>query len=179
MKIFPHRVTLALILVLSGLSVSVEAEQKSLKAIIPWEGEGRVFQVAPDTLQFLGAFDGIMYVETAKGKLDQGFVRCPVSQKVELETKKTSATGSCMITSSSDDTVFAEWTCVGRVGSCTGEFKLTGGTGRFEGITGTSKFIVRSPLHALVAGMSGGNMIRVASGLALLPELKYKIPSKN
>lgn len=179
MKIFPRYLTMTLMLMLSGLSASVAAEQQSLKAIIPWEGEGRVFQVAPDTLQFLGAFEGIIYVETSRGKLDEGFIRCPVIQKIQLKTKKSTASGSCMITTSSEDTVFAKWTCAGQRGTCTGDFKLIGGTGQFKGITGLSKFIVRSPMHALVTGTSGGNIIRVASGLALLPELKYKIPSSK
>ncbi len=179
MKVFPRWLTLVLMLVLAGLSATVAAEQKSLKAIIPWNGEGRVFQVAPGTLQFLGAFEGVMYIETAEGKLDEAFVRCPVIQKIEIKTKNTSGSGSCMITASSEDTVFAEWTCAGQVGGCKGEFKLTGGTGQFEGITGLSKFIVRSPLHALVAGMSGGNAMHVASGLAVLPELIYEIPSNK
>jgi len=179
MRIIPRHLSLVLMLVLSGLSASAEAEQTSLKAMIPWEGEGRVFQVAPDELLFLGAFEGIIYVETATGKLDEGFVRCPVSQKITLKTKKTSASGSCMITASSEDTVYAQWTCIGQVGACRGEFKLTGGTGQFKGVTGLSTFIVRSPLHALVAGMSGGNIVRVASGIAVLPELKYEIPSNK
>ena len=84
-----------------------------------------------------------------------------------------------MITTSSADTVYAEWTCEGQVGGCKGEFRLTGGTGQFEGITGLSELIVRSPLQALAPGMSGGNVLRAASGLAVLPELKYKIPSKK
>ena len=179
MKILPRCLIVVLMLALLGLPAAVSAEEKSLKAMIPWDGEGRGFQVAPDTLLFLGAFEGIIYVETAEGKLDEGFVRCPVTQKIMIKTKKTTGSGYCMITTSSADTVYAEWTCEGQVGGCKGEFRLTGGTGQFEGITGLSELIVRSPLQALAPGMSGGNVLRAASGLAVLPELKYKIPSKK
>ena len=110
MNIFPRCLTMVLMLVVSGLSATVEAEQKSLKAIIAWDGEGRVFQVGSGELQFLGAFEGVMYVETAEGKLDEGFVRCPVIQKIEVKSKKTTGSGSCMIIASGEDKVYAEWT---------------------------------------------------------------------
>ena len=179
MKTLSRCIAVILMLSLFGLPTAVSAEEKSLKAMIPWDGEGRVFQVAPDTLLFLGAFEGIIYVETAEGKLYEGFVRCPVTQKIMIETKKTNGSGYCMITTSSDDTVYAEWSCEGQVGGCKGEFKLTGGTGQFEGITGKSKLIVRSPLQVLAPGMSAGNVLRAGSGLAVLPELKYEIPSEK
>ena len=61
-------------LILLGLATGVSAEKNSLTATIPYEGEGRVFQVAPDTMLFMGDYEGIMYVETAEGELDQAFV---------------------------------------------------------------------------------------------------------
>ena len=76
------------------------------------------------------------------------------------------------------DTVFAEWTCAGAVGRCHGEFKLTGGTGRFKGITGSSEFLVRSPLRVLAADVSNTRLLRVASGLAQLPRLSFEIPGQ-
>jgi hypothetical protein len=160
-------------------SAGAQAEQSSLKAIIPWDGEGRVFRIGMDTMLFLGAFEGIMYVETAEGKLDEGFVVCPVTQKLNLKTKATTGSGNCMITASGGDTVFADWSCSGKVGGCKGDFKLTGGSGQFKGITGSSKLIVRSPLSVLAGDMASGSVVRVASGIAILPELKYNAPAKK
>jgi hypothetical protein len=161
---------------LSGLAQS--AETKSLKAFIPWDGEGRVFAISPDTMLFLGSLEGIIYVEKAEGEMDEGFVRCPVSQKIELQTQATSGSGYCMITVSETETVYAEWTCKGKVGGCAGRFNVTGGTGALEGVTGSSEMIVRSPLRALVADMPSGSILRAASGIIILPELKYTLPSK-
>lgn len=166
-------------LILSGLSVTAHAEEmQSLKAFIPWDGEGRVFKIGPDTMLFLGAFKGVIYAEKAQGELDEGFVDCPVTQKIDIKTQATSGSGYCMITISESKTVYAEWTCKGKVGGCLGEFKVTGGTGELEGITGSSKLVVRSPLSALVADMANGSVLRAASGIAILPELKYRLPSK-
>jgi hypothetical protein len=166
-------------LVLLSLSVGVWAQQQSLKAIIPWDGEGRVFRIGTDTMLFLGAFKGIIYVETSEGKLNEGFVRCPATQKLDLKSQTTSGSGHCMITASEGDTVYADWTCRGKLGGggCNGDFILTGGSGKFKGITGASKLIVRTPLNVLAEGMASGSVLRIASGLAILPDLKYEIPA--
>jgi len=165
-------------LVLPGVTGGAFAEE-SLKAIMPWEGEGTVYQIAPDTMLFLGAFEGIIYTETAEGELDEGFVRCPGSQTIDTKSGKTSGEGYCMITPSAGDVVYATWSCHGEVGGCKGEFKLTSGTGPYEGISGSSKLVVRSAINTLIAGMSSGSAIREATGIAILPELSYTIPAKK
>ena len=170
---------LALTLMLIGLGTIARAESGSARAIIPWDGEGRIFLVGPKTIQFLGAFEGIIYFETSAGALDEGFVRCPVVQKLDLDTGETSAQGHCMITVSGGETVFARWSCKGKPGGCTGTFDLTGGTGEFEGATGSSVLKVRSPLRALSANVASGSILKVSSGLAELPELTYELPNTN
>jgi hypothetical protein len=158
---------------------NVSQAEKTLKAIVPWDGEGRLFRIGLDTMLFQGALEGIMYVETSEGKLNEGFVMCPATQKLDLKTRATSGSGNCMITVSGGDTVFATWTCAGQLGSCKGDLQLTGGSGQFEGITGSSKLIIRSPLSVLASDMASGSTIRVASGIAILPELKYQLQAKE
>ncbi len=170
--------TLAMGIALLGFAAPALAQPKELSAIIPWEGEGRVFQIGPKTLLFLGAFKGVIYVEHLGGEVDEGFVECPVTQRLELTSEETFGWGNCMITPSGGDTIFAEWTCAGAVGRCHGKFTLTGGTGKFEGIKGASDFLVRSPLRALATDISSGTVLRVASGLAVLPKLTYEVPAK-
>ena len=165
-------------LILLSLATGVSAEKNSLTATIPYEGEGRVFQVAPDTMLFMGDFEGIMYVETAEGELDQAFVRCPAIQKVNLKTKASSGYGYCVIAVSEGNTVYAEWTCEGDPSGCRGEFTLTAGTGEFDGIKGSSKLLVRSPLHALLADMATGSVVTTEAGLVVLPKLSYEIPNR-
>ncbi len=117
-----------------------------------------------------------MYVETAEGDMDEAFVRCPIVQNIDATNQTTSASGNCTIVVSTEDAVFSEITCEGRAGLCSGEFKLTGGTGRFAGISGSGNMIVRSPVHALAADLSDGTVLHVASGILQLPELKIKLP---
>ena len=176
MKRFATATLLLSITCLGGLA---QAESGSARAIIPWEGEGRVFQVGPNTLQFLGAFEGIMYIETVAGALNEAFIRCPVVQELDIKEGTTSAEGHCMITGEGGDTVYADWNCTGKPGGCTGKFELTGGTGKFEGAKGSSVFKVRSPIRALAGNVASGSVLRVAAGLAELPELKYELPNKK
>jgi hypothetical protein len=126
--------------------------------------------------QFLGSLEGIMYVETAKGDMDEAFVRCPIVQDINLEDGTTSASGKCVIVVSPDDTAYAEISCEGKAGLCRGEFRFTGGAGSLQGISGSGKLIARSPVHALASDLSGGVVIQAAAGILQMPELKVTLP---
>jgi hypothetical protein len=155
------------------------ATEKSLQVIMPWSGDGTIHSIGTHRLLFMGEFEGIMYAENAEGELDAAFASCPATQYIDTDSQQTEAKGYCNIAITGEDTVYAEWNCEGKVGACKGSFILTGGTGRFEGVTGSSELTVRSVLSAVVAGMSSGSVVRAASGLAVLPRLTYKLPSGN
>ena len=152
------------------------AEQGTVQAAIPWEGEGRVFQIDSRRVQFLGALEGIMYVENSQGEMHEGFVQCPIIQMLDLETGTSEALGHCEITAGPEDVVYAQLSCKGRVGDCAGRFLLIDGEGRFAGISGEGKLRVRSPLHALAKDLGSGAVVRVASGLAIIRDLKFSTP---
>ncbi len=154
------------------------AEKGTLQAIIPWDGEGRIYQVNSGTVVFMGAFEGIMYVESAAGDMNEGFVVCPVMQQLDLGSGRTQASGHCEITVSPDDVVYARLTCKGVAGGggCEGDFELTDGEGKFKGVSGGGKLRVRSPMRAIVADLASGTVVRVATGLATIKDLKYSIP---
>lgn len=163
-------------LLLASLLPVQAAEQDTVQAIIPWEANGRVFQVDTGTMMFLGAFTGIMYIESSQGDMHEAFVMCPIVQKLSLETSDSEATGHCEISVSPESVAYAELTCDGKVGSCIGTFTLVDGEGRFAGISGKGALQVRSPMHALITDMAAGADLRVASGLAVIKDLKYSIP---
>jgi hypothetical protein len=166
----------AVVLLLLYLSPVYSAEQDTLQAIIPWEAEGRVFTVNTGTMMFLGAFKGVMYVESSRGEMHEAFVMCPLIQKITLETGKTEGVAHCEISASPEDVAYAEISCSGEVGNCQGTFTLIDGEGKFAGISGTGTMLVRSPMHALISDMSAGATLRVASGLIIVKDLNYQIP---
>ncbi|MEP5764478.1 MAG: hypothetical protein ABJ308_07785 [Halieaceae bacterium] len=166
---------LALLICASALlAQSVQAE--SAKAAVSWNGHGQVFQVSVSEQEFLGSMDGVMYIESSTGKLDEAFMECTVKLIMHRDDAKIRGHGNCMITESSTDTVFADYQCTGEIGACKGKFTLTGGSGRFEGISGGSRLIVRSPLRHIIAGTGSIENIAVKNGILLLPSLSYQLP---
>lgn len=166
---------LAAILLLAVMPLKA-AEQGTVQAAIPWEAEGRVFQIDTRRVQFLGALEGIMYVENSRGEMHEGFVQCPIVQMMDLETGTTEAFGHCEITAGPEDVVYAQLSCKGQVGDCAGKFILIDGEGKFSGISGEGKLRVRSPLHALAADLGSGALVRIAAGLAVIKDLKFSTP---
>jgi hypothetical protein len=168
----------AVALLLAAFAAATAAESGTAKALITWDGEGHVFKVGTTRMLFLGDFEGIFYVETDKGVMDEAFVRCPATMNLDAESGTTSGKGHCAIHVDAGDTVYATWTCAGKPGYCEGTFTLEEGTGKFEGISGSSPMRVRSPLRAMVADMSSGSVVQVGSGIAILSKLEYRYPGK-
>jgi hypothetical protein len=152
------------------------AGTETLKVIMPWDGNGTLHSIGEDKMLFMGEMQGIMYVEKAKGEWDSAFASCPVKQIISTKTGESSATGYCEITVDPDKTAYAEITCKGKVGHCTGTITITGGTGKLKGISGSGDFTVRSVLGALAKGMGDGSVIRAGSGLAFMNKLTINTP---
>jgi len=163
-------------LLLLNISAVQAAEQDTIQAIIPWDAEGRVFQVDTGTMMFVGAIHGIMYVQSSRGEINEAFVMCPITQNLDLESGDSEASARCEITASAEDVAYAELSCNGKVGDCSGTFTLIDGEGKFAGISGSGKLRVRSPLSALLSDIAAGADIRIGSGLAVIKDLEYRIP---
>ena len=162
--------------ILMGLVIPVQAEQETVSMMAPWDGKGRIFNVGPDKLKFLGAFEGIIYIKDAKGALDAALFICPAVQEIDLKTGKVKVHGNFIITGKGGDQVFADYTGAGVMGATQGKFTITGGTGRFKGIKGSGDMVARTVLGAMAVNMESGATISAAKGLAVWPELKLTIP---
>ena len=170
----------------SGLAVMViavglcrpapAAEEATVKVFSAWQGQGDTFQTGPKEATFIGVLTGRMYVETDKGPVESGMMICPATVKIGLEDSKQTGAGGCTITTKDGAQIYAEVACTGvYLVGCTGEFKLTGGTGRFEGISGGGKVIIRSSFQKITT-VSTGVVKNEATGILYIQELHYKIP---
>jgi len=168
--------TLFIICSLFAFPLLIQAEEGTVSILAPWKAKGQVYKVGIKQTQFIGEFSGIMYVETGEGELDTAIFVCPAVQDVDYVNKKTQANGRCHIVAA-DGNIFAQFDCTGVPGSCKGIFKLTGGTDRFEGITGSGEMNVRSALSTFMSDVASGDVVQTAEGLATWPALKYKIPN--
>ncbi len=168
-------------LVLAGVALAspLMAAEGKAKILAPWEANGQLFQVAVDKLQFIGTFEGIMYIEHGEGLLDAALFTCPSTQITEVLTNQIKAHGYCTIESPSGDYIYAEYTCEGEPGACAGTFTLTGGTGKLTGITGQSDLIVRTALSGTTIDQQSGGTVSAAKGLAIWPEMRFEVPGKS
>jgi hypothetical protein len=175
-KTLQYFLSLFIIVFLMGLVVSVQAEERTVSIMAPWEGKGRVFMVGPEKLKFLGVFEGIMYIQDAKGALDAAVFVCPAVQEIDAKTNKTTINGNCLIKTENGDLVFAELSLAGVIGASQGTFTITGGTGSLEGITGSGDMLARTTLGATAVNLESGAVLEASAGMALWPELKVNRP---
>jgi hypothetical protein len=164
-------------LLMVGMVCSSYAAEGTIKATATWVAEGRFYQVKEKQALFVGAFKGLMFVETKKGDLDAAKIVCPGMIEINLDDGNESGEGRCVITTRNEENVYASWTCAGKfTEGCAGSFTLLGGTGQFEKITGNSEFEIRSDMAQIVASTEGGSVEGSASGIAVWPALTYKTP---
>ena len=147
-----------------------------MTAAAAWQGRGRAFDLGGGEALFLGAFGGTLFVETAQGDLHAARLLCPGTLEAKAGSDTHTSQGRCIITARTGDREFAQWSCTGSVGAgCKGTFRLTGGTGRFQGITGEGDLVLRLALSEFVA-LSKQESEHEMVGLAAWPALKYRIP---
>jgi hypothetical protein len=156
----------------SGLAGADEFKDTLL---FPWEAHGKVYEVAPNTLMFVGEIEGTLYAETGKGPLDAALMLCPMLYEIDVEGGNARSEGRCAIFPKGDsDVVYATYSCHGQIGSCAGRLDLSGGTGRFEGVSGSGAIASRSGAVELAVTAGPGGDISNAGGLMTLGGFSYK-----
>jgi len=152
------------------------AEEATVKAFVAWTGSGQTLQTAVEEATFIGSISGTVYVETDKGPIASGEMVCPATVRIELDSGAQTGTGRCVMTAPDNAQIFAEFTCTGyHLLGCAGDFTLTGGTGRFAGITGGGHGVLRSNERTLTA-VGGAGVAETGSGILFWQALSYKLP---
>ena len=164
---------------LCGLAFACAAaraeDEQSIKAFAAWQGRGQIFETGPNRQTFVGSFTGMIFVETDKGPLDAGYMVCPAFLDVNVIDGTQEGKGRCTISAKDGSRAYADISCKGvHMVGCDGQFTFTGGTDRFEGLTGGGPIIIRSGLQD--AAMGGGNTVQEsAGGIIIWPKLTYKL----
>ncbi len=158
------------------LSVSSYAEEGSVKAMSPWKGQGFAFPVGPDEVYMVAVYSGVMLVDDGQGPLHAATIVCPGTVDADLKTGTKTGHGKCVITGELGDRVFADMHCTGDLQGCRGTFKITGGTGKFAGITGEGEMIsqIQAREITMVSGVETAH--QQGEGIAVWPKLTYRIP---
>jgi hypothetical protein len=163
-------------IVLALLCPAMAGEDATVKAFAAWQGSGQLFATGAKELTFVGALSGTVYVETEKGPLESGRLACPAMVRIDIEDGSQNGTGRCTITAKDGAQIFGDVSCTGiRLVGCDGQFTLTGGTQRFEGISGGGPVTLRSEFGQ-VAGISDTSVRQDSGGIMFWPALHYTIP---
>ena len=161
-------------------SPTAAAEEKTVNAFAPYEGEGKVYVTGENKGTFVGAIVGQLFIESEKGPLHAGRIVCPAMMQLDLTNGKQAGSGQCTITADDGAQVFAVWSCRGvHLVGCDGKMMLTGGTGRVAGATGSGPLTVRTTARGLVKTSSDkDSVISFGRGVLVLRGFKFKNPSK-
>jgi hypothetical protein len=163
---------------LSGIAFAGAAraqDEQSIKAFAAWQGRGQIFETGPDRATFVGSFSGMIFIDTEKGPLDAGYMVCPAILDVNVKDGTQEGKGRCTISAKDGSRAYADISCKGvHMVGCNGDFTFTGGTDRFEGLTGGGPITIRSGVQDFAVG--GGNTVQEsAGGIIIWPKLTYKL----
>ena len=170
-------VALAALLAGAGLCHAAVAEEAKIEAFSVWQGKGQTYATGLKQGTLVGTVSGPMYILTEQGPVISGVMVCPLVVTFDEGDGSQTGQARCIITGK-DGTVFGQLSCTGfQFVGCSGDFKITGGTGRFSGITGGGKAVVRSESRSTGATRSAdGSLTEDARGIIYWKELEYKIP---
>ena len=130
---------LTMLVVAAGLSQPASGEEEAtVNAFAVVVGQGESIQTGPKEATFVGVLTGTLFAETEKGPIEVGAILCPATIKIGIEDGTQKGAGSCAITGKDGAQMFADISCTGvYLVGCDGQLKLTGGTKRYEGISGS------------------------------------------
>ncbi len=126
-----------------GCSVvsAAHAEDWKVAGNFGWLGVGKAHQLEKGHVFWVGEFSGTFFNDKGQGSLfNLDGVKCPAAYDFDFNHKKGKAQGYCVVSDPGGDKAFLSWQCQGDTHDCHGTFDYTGGTGRFQGISGSNKF---------------------------------------
>lgn len=152
------------------------ADQATVQATAPWKGEGFAFPIGEKRVYMVAVFTGIMFVDDSQGVLHAGSLVCPATVEADLQTMTKTGKGHCIISNAEGERVYADFSCSGDLEGCKGPFLITGGTGKFTGITGEGEMISRIQARAITVVEGFESARQQGEGVAIWPRITYSIP---
>lgn len=165
----------ALFCAATALPAAAADEAVAVNAFATWQAQGQVIETGTEQVSIVGVLGGMLYVETSEGPADAGDIACPAVIRVNADTGRQAASGACVFTAHDGARAFGEWECTGvHLVGCRGEFRLTGGVGRFAGATGKSSLLFRGRLTGL-SQKANAPVTEHASGIMVWRDLQITL----
>ncbi len=159
-----------------AMSVPAVAEEGTVEAFSSLEANGLIYPTGPKETTFVGVLSGVLYITDEAGSMDAGLITCPVTVAINTEDGSQVADGKCVIVTPDSERIYAEFKCSGvYLEGCNGDFTLKGGTGDKENISGGGPIQIKTAF-ANIAAAPGNVVEETVVGLAVWPELTYKLP---
>ncbi|MGA7949947.1 MAG: hypothetical protein WCA45_07285 [Thiobacillaceae bacterium] len=103
-----------------------------------WTFSGQVQELGTHRTVYAGVVAGVIFNDAGKGFLHKARVDCPIYN--DVNQGRAHAIGACVVMDADGDKIFMEWECTGAMPACPGDERFVGGTGKYKGISGNSKF---------------------------------------
>jgi hypothetical protein len=162
----------AVLLVPLGAARAQEDEPQVFNAFAVAVASGTIIKAGEKQVMVIGTVKGPMFVETDEGPVEAGSVVCGASVRLDHGTKRQTGSGVCTFEAADGATAWGDWECAGyELIGCRGQLKLTGGNGRFEGVTGEGAMVWRPSAHELKKQFDG-TVAQNATGLLIWRDFK-------
>lgn len=102
-----------------------------------WLGVGKAYQIEEGHLYWVGDFSGTFFNDKGEGSLlHRVGLKCPAYNDIDLNKKKNKVGGYCVIIDPDGDQAYLTFDGEGDTVRLSGTFEYTGGTGKYQGISG-------------------------------------------
>ena len=125
-----------------GLSSAGQADDWKATGEFGWFGVGKAHQIEEGHFYWVGEFSGTFFNDKGEGSLfHRAGAKCPAFFDANYNTHESTAGGYCVLSDTDGDQAFVTWESAGTPASGPGTFTYPGGTGKYEGISGTNSFV--------------------------------------
>jgi hypothetical protein len=160
-----------------GTSAATAGETQSVKAFAVIETAGNVLPSGPDSTRMVGTLQGPFFIDSGHGPVDAGNLRCIANMKADVSSGRQTGEGSCVLTARDGANLFADWTCEGvKFVGCRGDFTITGGDGRLDGVSGGGSMTTRVSDFAVLPEGETGLASTTSRGIVFWDEFVFVMP---
>jgi hypothetical protein len=110
-----------------------------------WFAVGKAQQIEKGHFYWVGEFSGTFFNDKGEGSMfHRAGVKCPAWLDADFNNNKSKAGGYCIFTDLDGDQAYVTWQNAGTPGPGgrgPGTFTYTGGTGKYQGLTGSNTFV--------------------------------------
>ncbi|HUU72272.1 MAG TPA: hypothetical protein VMW70_06585 [Burkholderiales bacterium] len=130
---------------LAIVAPSASAQNWKATGYFGWFGVGKAHQIEEGHFYWVGEFSGTFFSDEGKGGLFHlAGVKCPAWFELDFNKDKANGGGYCIVTDLDGDQAYLRWeeaNVSAKLGSPgPGTFEYTGGTGKYNGISGKNRF---------------------------------------